>query len=251
MVRITPLLDRSSRAGDGRPRARPSLARGAARRQGQRRPSDPVRRRRRRGPPSAARSASASEPTTTTSTPGQRRRPAGCGPGHDRPREPEPCGLAQPPVEAADRAQLAQQPDLADRDRAVDRAGRSRSDEASASASGRSSPGSLDRQPAGEVRVHVVAGQADARPAGRARRPAARAGWGRCPRRSGAATGRRSARRAPGPRPAAAASPRAPGATTLPGAGASWSARNARAGSATSTSPRSAISNTPTSSVDP
>ena len=32
-VRITPLLDRSSRAGDGRPRARPSLARGAARRQ--------------------------------------------------------------------------------------------------------------------------------------------------------------------------------------------------------------------------
>ena len=45
--------------------------------------------------------------------------------------------------------------------------------------------------------------------------------------------------------------PSSTGATTLPGAGASWSARNARAGSATSISPRSAISNTPTSSVDP
>src|SRR6188768_3141840 len=49
-----------------------------------------------------------------------RRQLTASGPRDQRAREPEPRGLAQPPVEAPDRAQLAQQADLADGDRARD-----------------------------------------------------------------------------------------------------------------------------------
>ena len=175
---------------------------------------------------------------------------AAAGPRHDRPREPEPGGLAQPPLEAADRAQLAEQPDLADRDGAVDdrpvaqRRGqgeRERQVEA----------GLVDGQAAGEVGVDVVAAEADAGPPAEDRDEQA-SRLGSMPLRLARRACRsRSARRAPGPRRAAAGCPRASARRRCPGAGSSCSARNARAGSATSRRPASPISNTPTSSVDP
>ena len=251
MVRITPLLDRSSRAGDGRPRARrePSMRRRTA--------AARARRVRRRsgtaatGSASAARIASASEPTTTSSTPGAGRRRAGRDARHDRPREPEPGGLAQPAVEAADRAQLAQQADLADRDRAGDER---------PVAEGRGE---------GERQRQVEPGLAHGRGRRRgsrtrrdrtrpipARRPSTATSsasrLGRCPTRSAAATVPRSARRAPGPRPAAAAMPSSDRRDDAP----RRRARRARRGTrGPGRRPRpgrgSAISNTPTSSVDP
>ena len=132
------------------------------------------------------------------------------------------------------------------------RTGRSRSDEASARASGRSSAGLVDGQAAGQVRVDVVAAEARCPPAGRARRSAAPGGSGRGRWRVRArrAVARR-ARRAPGPRRAAAGCPRASARRRCPGAGSSCSTRNARAGSATSARPSSPISKTPTSSVEP
>ena len=76
----------------------------------------------------------------TISRPAERRpRPARLAPARARSAraEAQPGRLAQPALEAADRPQLAEQADLADRDRPGP-TGRSRSDEARARASGRS-----------------------------------------------------------------------------------------------------------------
>ena len=222
-----------TRAGVAGP---PSLAcaAGTARRgrSGDASPSRPARPARR----AARRTASASEPTSTTSIP-DRRRLAAAAPADDRPREPEPRGLAEPPIEPADGSQLAEQPHLADRD------------------------GPRDHRPVAEGRREgqrerqVEAGLRHAR--------ARRRGWRRrrgCRGRPRAppedrdqqgepvgidarrrATRRRAGRRGDQrldldqERPAALED----GATPHPGAGRSCSARNARAGSATSTRPRS------------
>ena len=76
------------------------------------------------------------------------------------PPEPEPRGLAQPAFEPDDRAQLAEQADLADRDRA-------RRDRPVARRRGERERerqverGLDDRQPAGQVGVDVVAAERD------------------------------------------------------------------------------------------
>ena len=130
--------------------------------------------------------------------------------------------------------------------------GRSRSDEASARASGRSRPGSATRQPAGEVGVDVVRAEADpgapaedgdqqAEPVRvDARRP--------CGAGVPYAGGRDQRLDLDEQRPAAFERRRDDAA---PARRRSCSARNARAGSATSRRPRRAISKTPTSSVEP
>ena len=82
---------------------------------------------------------------------------------HDRPAEAEPGGLAQPrsrPGHARSSPSSPTSPIAT----VAGRTGRSRSDEASARASGRSRPGSSTRQAAGEVGVHVVAAEADPGP---------------------------------------------------------------------------------------
>ena len=76
---------------------------------------------------------------------------AGVGPGHaprghDRALEAEASRFAQPALDAGDRAQLAEQADLAESD-GPGRTGRSRSEDASAIANGRSSAGSSTRSP--------------------------------------------------------------------------------------------------------
>ena len=82
---------------------------------------------------------------------------------HDRPPEPEPSRLAQAAFETDDRAQLAEQPDLADRhgprrDRPVARrGGQGEGDRKVERRLG-------DRQPAGQVRVDVVAAEGDPGP---------------------------------------------------------------------------------------
>ena len=108
---------------------------------------------------SAIRTASARDATSTISIPGHRRVLTAAGTRHDRPREPQPRGFAQPPIEPADRPQLTEQAHLADRDGARD-------DRPVAEGRGeregeRQVEARLgDRQPAGEVRVDVVAAEA-------------------------------------------------------------------------------------------
>ena len=96
-----------------------------------------------------------------------------------------------------------------------------------------------------------MAGQVDARLDGRGRRSAAPAAGCRDRPRSAAASRGPAARRAPGPRPAAAGCPRAWPQRRRPARRASPVSMNAAAGSATSIRPSAAISNTPTSSVEP
>src|SRR5258705_2149697 len=79
---------------------------------------------------------------------------------HDGPGESEPRCLAQPAIEAGYRTQLAEETDLADRDRAaVDRPithrGRERERDREVE------PGLGDGQPAGEIGVDVMAPEAD------------------------------------------------------------------------------------------
>ena len=254
MVRITPLLDRSARAGDGRPRARaePSTRRRAHRPRVAVGRQAALRDGGRPAPPRRRAIASASVPDDDDlDARARRRRSRRAARGHDRPREPSRAASrrrrSSPPTArsspSSPTSPMATVPGTS---------GRSRSDEARARASGRSRPGSSTRQAAGQVRVDVVAGRGRSRPAGRAPRPAARAGSGRRPTRSGAArappvgatsawtstsSGRRplerSARpRCPAPARRARRGTRAPGRRPRPG-------------------PRSPISNTPTSSVDP
>src|SRR5215218_78976 len=110
---------------------------------------------------------------------------------HQRPREPESGRLAKASVEAANRTQLAEQPDLTDGHGAGDQravAERRRESQRERQVEARLS----DVQAAGEVRVHIVAGQSDARPAsqdGDEQREAVRIDAGRRPSR------RRSRRR--------------------------------------------------------
>ena len=156
---------------------------------------------------------------------------AGRSPGRSRAGRPRAAGARARP-----RPQLAEQADLADRD-GPGATGRSRRDEARASASGRSRPGSSTRQAAGEVGVDVVAAEPDPGPPAEDRdeqrepvgvdpaRRRARA----CRSRPGATSAWTSTR--------SGRLPSSVGATTLPGAAPSCSPRNARAGSATSRRP--------------
>ena len=82
----------------------------------------------------------------------------------DRPDEPEPGGLAQAALEPGHAAQLAEQPDLADRDgpgadRPVAQRRGQRQGQRQVEA------GLLEAQPAGEVGVHVMAAETDPGPA--------------------------------------------------------------------------------------
>ena len=182
-------------------------------------------------------------------------RDVGCGgtarPARDdRPAEPEPGGLAQPAIQAVDRAELAEQADLPDRDgvrrdRAIAERRREGDRERQVEA------GLVDRQAAGEVDVDVVAARGRSPPVARGRRPGATPGWRRRRSSSAAACRRGPARRAPGPRRAAAATPRASARRRCPAP-----ARRARRGTpGPDRRPRegrlSPISNTPTSSVEP
>ena len=115
---------------------------------------------------------------------------------------------------------------------------------------GQVEPGVGDGDPAGEVRVHVVGAEADARPPPEDRDEQGEAVRvepdGRAPRR--AVAGRGDERLdLDEERPAALQRRR----DDAPGRGTSCSTRNARAGSATSRRPASTISRTPTSSVAP
>ena len=167
-----------------------------------------------------------------------RRRGARRAARDDRPLEPEPGRLAQPPLEPG-------------RPGAARRAGPT---SPIATVPRRDRP-VAQRRGEGQRERQVEAGLVDgsgrrrgwrrrrgcrgrSRPAGRGRRRAARAGSGRCRcavRRGRAVAGR--ARRAPGPRPAAAGCPRGSARRRCPGAGPSCSTRKARAGSATSRRP--------------
>ena len=93
-------------------------------------------------------------------------RAAARGARHDRPSESEPGCLAQAPLEARYGPQLAEQPDLADRDGPIpDRPVAER--RAEGERDRQVEPRFADRQSAGEVDVDVVTGEPDARPAGR------------------------------------------------------------------------------------
>ena len=159
----------TSRSASGRGR-QPSIARHGARHA----PRD-----RRRAPAAIA---SASVATATISIRRPRRPTAGRGPERGtiaRPK-PEPGGLAQPALEPGDGAQLAEQADLADRDRARSRpAGRAATTRARGPAAGR---GPARRRPArrrGSRRRRGRRGRR--RPAGRGRRAAGRARFGSRP----------------------------------------------------------------------
>ena len=129
--------------------------------------------------------------------------------------------------------------------------GRSRSDDASAIASGRSRAGSATDRPPARFAYDVVRPEAHARPPAedrdQQRQPvgveAARGPARACPGRP--------ARRAPALRRATAASLRGSARRRCPALRARGRPTNARAGSATSVSPTSPISKTPISSVDP
>ena len=110
--------------------------------------------------------------------------------------------------------------------------------------------GLLDGQATDDAGVDVVAGQVDAR------MPAQHSDQQRQALGSRPDTVRRgepwtAARRAPGPRPAAAGCPRASPRRRRPARRASPARGTRRPGSATSRRPSAAISNTPTSSVEP
>ena len=175
---------------------------------------------------------------------------ATAGARHDGPREPEPCRLAQAAVQPADAAQLAEQPHLPDGDGpARSAAGRAATTRARAPAGGRARAPRPTGRRRGWRRRRATRGPA---PRGDpAPRPAARAGSGPRRRRCAAATGAEVGATSAWTSTSMVRDPSSTGATTDPGAGTSCSARNARAGSATSSRPRSRISNTPTSSVEP